>query len=45
MKLLIIQVMYEVGYADLKAFRELSKKITGMSPLGYRNRYSNKATA
>ena len=45
MKLLVIQVIYEVGYADLKAFREVFRKITGMSPLEYRNRYNNKAMA
>ncbi|MFD2144399.1 GlxA family transcriptional regulator [Mucilaginibacter antarcticus] len=36
----INQVMYEVGYADLKAFREVFRKITGLSPLDYRNRYN-----
>ncbi|UXP31389.1 helix-turn-helix domain-containing protein [Reichenbachiella agarivorans] len=37
------EVMYEVGYSDAKAFREVFRKITGMSPLAYRNRY-NKET-
>jgi transcriptional regulator GlxA family with amidase domain len=37
------EVMYEVGYADAKAFRELFKKITGMSPLEYRNKYNKDA--
>jgi transcriptional regulator GlxA family with amidase domain len=36
----ISEVMYEVGYADVKAFRELFRKITGMSPLEYRARYN-----
>ena len=36
----INEVMYEVGYADVKAFREVFKKITGMSPLAYRTRYN-----
>lgn len=36
----IHEVMYEVGYADIKAFREMFKKITGMSPLAYRSRYN-----
>jgi transcriptional regulator GlxA family with amidase domain len=35
----INEVMYEVGYSDLKAFRETFRKITGMSPLQYRNKY------
>jgi len=34
------EVMYEVGYADLKAFREVFRKITGLSPLEYRSRYN-----
>jgi transcriptional regulator GlxA family with amidase domain len=39
----INEVMYEVGYADLKAFREVFRKITGLSPLDYRNRYGKYA--
>lgn len=34
------EVMYDVGYSDAKAFREVFRKITGMSPLEYRKRYS-----
>lgn len=34
------EIMYEVGYADLKAFREVFRKITGLSPLDYRSRYN-----
>lgn len=37
------EVMYEVGYSDVKAFREVFKKITGMSPLEYRNKYNKEA--
>ncbi|OQP57629.1 AraC family transcriptional regulator [Niastella vici] len=36
----INEVMYEVGYTDAKAFREVFKKLTGMSPLEYRARYN-----
>lgn len=36
----ITEVMYEVGYTDTKAFRDLFKKITGLTPLEYRNKYS-----
>jgi transcriptional regulator GlxA family with amidase domain len=36
----INEVMYEVGYSDQKAFREVFRKITGMSPLEYRNKYN-----
>lgn len=39
------EVMYEVGYADLKAFREVFRKITGLSPLDYRTRYNKDATS
>jgi transcriptional regulator GlxA family with amidase domain len=34
------EVMYAVGYQDHKAFRNIFKKITGMSPLEYRNKYN-----
>jgi len=36
----INEVMYEVGYSDVKAFREVFRKLTGMSPLEYRARYN-----
>jgi transcriptional regulator GlxA family with amidase domain len=39
----INEVMYEVGYSDVKAFREVFRKITGMSPLAYRSRYNKEA--
>lgn len=37
------EVMYDVGYTDVKAFREVFRKITGMSPLEYRARYNKDA--
>ncbi len=37
------EVMYEVGYADVKAFREVFRKITGLSPLTYRLKYNKDA--
>jgi transcriptional regulator GlxA family with amidase domain len=37
------EVMYDVGYSDTKAFRTVFKKITGLSPVEYRNKY-NKAS-
>ena len=40
----INEVMYDVGYSDVKAFREVFKKITGMSPLAYRAKYNKEAT-
>ena len=39
----ISEVMYEVGYTDTKAFRELFKRLTGLTPIEYRNKY-NKMT-
>jgi transcriptional regulator GlxA family with amidase domain len=34
------EVMYKVGYTDTKAFRTTFKKITGLSPVRYRNKYN-----
>ena len=34
------EVMYKVGYADPKAFRITFKRITGLSPIQYRNKYN-----
>lgn len=34
------EVMYDVGYMDSKAFRTVFKKITGLSPVEYRNKYN-----
>ena len=36
----INEVMYEVGYNDAKAFREVFRKVTGISPLEYRSKYN-----
>jgi transcriptional regulator GlxA family with amidase domain len=36
------EVMYDVGYTDVKAFRNTFKKITGLSPLEYRNKYGSR---
>jgi transcriptional regulator GlxA family with amidase domain len=36
----IFEVMNEVGYSDDKAFREVFKKITGISPLEYKSKYT-----
>lgn len=35
----INEVMYHVGYTDTKAFRDVFRKITGMSPVAYRHKY------
>lgn len=34
------EVMYDVGYSDTKAFRSVFRKITGLSPLEYRNKFN-----
>jgi transcriptional regulator GlxA family with amidase domain len=37
------EVMYDVGYNDTKSFRTVFKKITGLSPVDYRNKYNKEA--
>ncbi|MET6996947.1 GlxA family transcriptional regulator [Chitinophaga defluvii] len=39
----INEVMYDVGYSDTKSFRTVFKKITGLSPIDYRNKYNREA--
>ncbi|KAB7530375.1 helix-turn-helix domain-containing protein [Flagellimonas olearia] len=36
----ISEVMFDVGYSDSKAFRTVFKKITGLTPIEYRNKYN-----
>ena len=36
----ITEVMFDVGYSDTKSFRGTFKKITGMTPFDYRNKYN-----
>jgi transcriptional regulator GlxA family with amidase domain len=36
----INEVMFDVGYTDTKAFRTIFKKITGITPIEYRNKYN-----
>lgn len=35
----IQETMYDVGYNDVKAFRDVFKKITGMTPVDYKLKY------
>jgi transcriptional regulator GlxA family with amidase domain len=37
------EVMFDVGYSDTKSFRTVFKKITGLSPIEYRNKYNKEA--
>lgn len=39
------EVMYNVGYNDPKAFRTTFKRITGLSPIQYRNKYNRQMVA
>ncbi|MEJ7588715.1 MAG: helix-turn-helix domain-containing protein [Ferruginibacter sp.] len=41
----INEVMYKVGYTDPKAFRNTFKKITGVSPIEYRNKFNRETQA
>ena len=41
----ITEVMYDIGYTDTKAFRDLFKKITGLTPIEYRNKYNKMVMA
>ncbi|MEB0264064.1 MULTISPECIES: helix-turn-helix domain-containing protein [unclassified Mucilaginibacter] len=41
----ISEVMYDVGYTDVKAFRTVFKKLTGLSPIDYKNKYNRQAAA
>lgn len=42
--LTVSEIMYEVGYNDMKSFRNLFKKETGISPLSYRRKFSSSMT-
>ncbi len=41
----IQEVMYETGYSDVKAFRDVFRKITGLSPLEYKAKYNKEAVS
>lgn len=36
----VAEVMYDVGYTETKAFRDIFKKITGLTPIEYRNKFA-----
>lgn len=38
----ISEVMYDVGYSDAKAFRDVFKKVAGLTPGAYRERYNTR---
>lgn len=39
------EVMYDVGYSDTKSFRDLFRRITGLTPIEYRDKYNRDAIA
>jgi transcriptional regulator GlxA family with amidase domain len=41
----VYEIMDDVGYTDDKAFREVFKKVTGLSPLDYRVKYNKDRVA
>lgn len=36
----VTEIMYEVGYNDAKAFRDVFSRVAGLSPLGYKMKYN-----
>lgn len=40
----VSEIMYEVGYNDAKAFRDVFNRVTGLSPLGYKSKYNKEST-
>jgi transcriptional regulator GlxA family with amidase domain len=41
----VSEIMFEIGYSDPKTFRNLFKKLVGMSPLEYRKKYQGNLLA
>jgi transcriptional regulator GlxA family with amidase domain len=39
------EVMYEVGYSDSKSFRTVFRKVTGLTPAEYRDKYNRERAA
>lgn len=37
------EIMYEVGYNDAKAFRDVFSRVTGLSPLDYKSKYNKES--
>lgn len=38
-RLTVSEVMFEVGYSDSKAFRDVFKRITGITPVVYKQKH------
>ncbi|MBC9909612.1 GlxA family transcriptional regulator [Chitinophaga varians] len=41
----IQEVMVYTGYTDMQTFREVFRRITGMTPVEYKNKYAHRTTA
>ncbi len=41
----VSEVMFDVGYTDTKAFRDMFKRMTGLSPVEYKNRFAKTGDA
>lgn len=39
----VTEIMFDVGYTDTKAFRDIFKKVTGLTPVEYRNKFARVA--
>lgn len=39
----VTEIMFDVGYTDTKAFRDIFRKITGLTPIEYRNQFARVA--
>jgi len=39
----VAEIMFDVGYTDTKSFRDIFKKITGLTPIEYRNKFAKVA--
>lgn len=37
------EVMFDAGYSDMKAFRSIFKRVTGMTPIDYRSKFNKRA--
>jgi transcriptional regulator GlxA family with amidase domain len=38
------EVMYDTGYSDTKAFREVFSRVTGLSPTAYKSKYNKESS-
>ncbi|MBS1609625.1 MAG: hypothetical protein JSS70_12875 [Bacteroidetes bacterium] len=43
MNIAINEVMYDVGYNDTKAFRDVFSRVTGLSPVEYTSKYNKES--